>query len=473
MNLEDSTLLHKFSQPCICSNSCLQEDLVVEDASANRDCAVQQENIFQKSNSNLTSYHPFPLCSVNLITCSSNSGKTRFLTEVVEKRDRFFQFSKQLRRVVYVNGNQRDIDFDNPWENKTASGQKTDLEVVCYSLQDFSEVSTVCEPHDLVIVDDLLAVTDPILYLVKYGAHHHNLIVFLVTQSCLSSPLYQLVNCVHNLVLLFGNSATSKLAQHLVQSFFLCSDTKKYLRDIFAVAEKRQHIVLLKLNAVASYHLHSKILALSGVQNLFSADASSASCLVYPELAQVETFMENMADIEAEMPDDFANAAEGSSLLDGTFLLVPAHRVRRIVSPADLGKVSAPVDCVKEKESQWNEMVDFLESEIEQAFPFKRWGAAKNLTRELLRCSQLCISSDYRTVFVKDRNKLAFSIIDFLNCATRKAGPGETSEKVALYRPLVQLLLRHNVPHSFVVNKLLLPPHHLPRQRNHKRRGQN
>jgi len=36
-------------------------------------------------------YAPFPTCSINLISCASNSGKTQFLTQVIQQRQKFFQ----------------------------------------------------------------------------------------------------------------------------------------------------------------------------------------------------------------------------------------------------------------------------------------------------------------------------------------------------------------------------------------------
>ena len=41
--------------------------------------------------------------------------------------------------------------------------------------------------------------------------------------------------------------------------------------------------------------------------------------------------------------------------------------------------------------------------------------------------------------------------------ACRKNGPGEGPNKVAMYRPLVQVLLKHHVPHTFFINKMMLP----------------
>jgi hypothetical protein len=107
-----------------------------------------------------------------------------------------------------------------------------------------------------------------------------------------------------------------------------------------------------------------------------------------------------------------------------------------------------------------------LESEIETGFDFAKWNVAKNLMREVLKCPQVCISSDFRLAYV-DRQE--FSIIDFLQVATRKSGPGEVTASaargsrrrpaprdfVASFVPLLAVLLANHAPVSYVKNKRL------------------
>jgi hypothetical protein len=69
---------------------------------------------------------------------------------------------------------------------------------------------------------------------------------------------------------------------------------------------------------------------------------------------------------------------------------------------------------------QWDEMNEALENEIEAAFQFAKWNVAKNLMHEILKCPQVCISSDFRLAHTDGKD---FSIIDFLQVATRQAGP--------------------------------------------------
>jgi hypothetical protein len=58
-----------------------------------------------------------------------------------------------------------------------------------------------------------------------------------------------------------------------------------------------------------------------------------------------------------------------------------------------------------------------LESEIETSFDFAKWNVAKILMREIIKCPQVCISSDFCLAYV---NRHEFSIIYFLQVATRK-----------------------------------------------------
>jgi len=411
---------------------------------------------------------PFPLCSVNLITCSSNSGKTHFLDQVIRHRDRFFQSPQSIKRIVFVNGNQRDLSVQHPWANPTDdyslepdTNNSIGLGVVSLSLDDFVDIATILKPYDILILDDILKLNDDIQFIVKYGAHHYSLTaVFIVTQSCLSSPLYSLLSPVHSIVLLFGNSTTTRLAQHLIHFFFFCNDTKKYLRSIFALAEKKHDTVILKLNTVASNKFHSTILAFTRVQQLFATPPRIPYCFMYPELSFIESLSQNMSEsIEAHLP------IEDDEHLSEAFVLVPVRHVKKIqkdtLSVNDNGKL-----CGSDKEAQWNEMNRYLKTEIENAFPFKRWMPAINLVREMLQCDDFCISSDYRTISTRQHPKRLYSIIDFLNIATRKAGPGESRDKVEHYRPLVQVLLRHNIPQTFLINKLLLPASHVESRRH-------
>jgi hypothetical protein len=359
-----------------------------------------------------------------------------------------------------------------------------------------------------VIIDDLLQSSPEIDFLVRFAAHHYQIYVLIVTQTCLSSSLYSLVRSAHYLVLIFGSTATTRLAQHLVQTYFLCSETKAYLKQIFSLAERHHDTLLLKINGVASYRPNAHVLALSRVQGLFEEDPPY--CYLYPELGRAENLFaqpgsshlaaaDANADADADAATKMSAQAElpnfaGEYLENEAFVLLPASRVRLVkagaaeghnpddsdadadadadANLAEAAKNPAALRCLREKKKHWDSMCLLLEREIEQCFPVKRWTAAKNLARELLRCHQLTVSPDHRTVSLTNKPKIKFSIVDFLQCASRKPGPAEAlSKTIQSFKPLVDVLLRHNLPESFVVNKLLLSRASGPRNSRRMRRN--
>ena len=453
---------------------------------------------------------PFPRASVNLITCASNSGKTHLLQKIFLHPGAFIEDHASIRRVIYINCNKRDIGFIHPWHHYAATQQQDkqqqqeqqpdlaanlhsssppppsviDFELLSLGIEELGEFEDVVERGDVVILDDLLILSEAVHHLVNYAAHHYNLTVFIVTQSCLASPLYSLVSSVHNIVLFFKNSSTLRLAHHLLHQYFYCSATKKYLRDIFAQAERDKCILVLKINCVATSPHHKAVLAYSHIESLFADPAATSPphCRVYPELGYREALMEETALRKIKMPAKLAASLHASG--DDTFILVPARNVL-VQEEEEEEKEEDDEEGATGKEKrkkgaaclqrEWEEMVEFLEAEIESSFPFKRWIHAKNLLRELLRCPDLCITADYKLCFIKDHKRknptsvvskkamgatvkhVHFSIIDFLNLATRHSAPGEmTSEKIFNFVPLVRVLLAHAIPHTYIQNKMLL-----------------
>jgi hypothetical protein len=425
----------------------------------------------------------------------------------------FIEDHASIRRVIYINCNKRDIGFIHPWHHYAATQQQQqdkqqqqeqqpdlaanlhspspppppsviNFELLSLGIEELGEFEDVVERGDVVILDDLLILSEAVHHLVNYAAHHYNLTVFIVTQSCLASPLYSLVSSVHNIVLFFKNSSTLRLAHHLLHQYFYCSATKKYLRDIFAQAERDKCILVLKINCVATSPHHKAVLAYSHIESLFADPAATSPphCRVYPELGYREAFMEETALRKIKMPAKLAASLHASG--DDTFILVPARNVL-VQEEEEEEKEEDDEEGATGKEKrkkgaaclqrEWEEMVEFLEAEIESSFPFKRWIHAKNLLRELLRCPDLCITADYKLCFIKDHKRknptsvvskkamgatvkhVHFSIIDFLNLATRHSAPGEmTSEKIFNFVPLVRVLLAHAIPHTYIQNKMLL-----------------
>ena len=335
---------------------------------------------------------------------------------------------------------------------------------------------------DVVILDDLQTITKSVEHLINYGAHHYGLVVFIVTQTCLGSPLYSLIKPIHNVVLLFANSSVSNLARHIKTRFFLGPDTRAYLERIFSHAEKNKSTVVLKINSVATSAIHRSVLAFSGVEGLFSSSSSSSPatvpfCAVYPETKYCEDMMRNSRLRKIRLPAKTVSTGFAS---DEAFVLVPVQNVQELGDDDDDDDRDDDDDDGKEDgqggkrkrkacpRRKWDEMNEQLESDIEAGFEFAKWNAAKNLMREILKCPRVCISADYRLAYVDGRE---FSIVDFLKVATRKAGPnegggreeqrrgrrslGKREDFVTRFVPLLAVLLANHTPASFIINKRL------------------
>ena len=92
MHLALSTsLLQQPKQVCLPRPSFVQSPRLEEEE--------KQKNIIKTDNF-LEPYVIFAQCSVNLISCSSNSGKTRFLKEVISHRTKFFENPETIRRIL-------------------------------------------------------------------------------------------------------------------------------------------------------------------------------------------------------------------------------------------------------------------------------------------------------------------------------------------------------------------------------------
>lgn len=352
--------------------------------------------------------------SITLITATSNSGKSHFISEVLQNKEWFFS-TDQIQRIVYINGNINSVhnppDLDN---------------LILLSFDDLEHHENLLEEKDCVIIDDLLYLTPGVIKLLKYSTHHQNLTCFVLTQSILGDKLFSLTRLVHNLILLFNTSAATRIVLEILPKYFISNQTKTYLKTIVAEAERNKSILLLKLNSVASFT--SKILCYSQLERL----VSDFYCLAYPDLQHMDEFQRKGIDL-TNVPGD-------------QLVIVPA---RYVIQQKNIeGKCTA--------EEKWSELVKSLNEDIENVFKFSKWTHCKSLAREILKNEDICISSDYRLILIKNKPRFQVPFIDFLAIATRKHAPTENATKYYYLAPLMTVLKQNNLPESLIHNKLLL-----------------
>jgi len=385
----------------------------------------------------------FPDRSVNLLCSASNSGKSYMLAQILKHRHLFFG-NDSVKSILYINCNlyNSGSDVENPF-----SDIETDLPpLTVVNLADLDDVTNISHPKQVVILDDVVYVNDVVTHYVTYAANHMDLIVFVVTQGCLSEKLYRLIYKVHNLIVFLTNSSSISLCNNIKSRFFLSDDKKQYLKEILARAERGKQSLVLKLNSVASSpDIYKKIFAFSNIEQLFQTN--NRHCLVYPELGEKNYF------VKMDLPEN---------LDPETLVLVPAKHVIK------QSEASSPLKCTKSE--KWQKMIDEVSEEIRSSFDVRKWKDVFIIFKEILKVEDFCISSDYRTLFIKSRKTARTSLIDFLTIVTRRSHPAESPDKLLHYVPFLKLLLKNKIPSTFIKNqKLLELSHSGKRARNAKK----
>jgi len=423
----------------------MEQQSSCSDTSENADCDIStsSEASFDDSGREKTPHQEsdvkpgirlpvFPRKSVHVFCSSSNSGKTTLIVNILKHRDTFFE-SEYVQKVLYVNCNRLNshTKVENPFESFSEL-----LNVEACALEDLDHSGDSLTSGTLVILDDVVSVNERVNYLATYGANHLDLIVFVVVQSCLSSKLYQLLYKCHTITLAFTNSSSTRLALYILSQFFLSQSKKALLKDIYKRAEQHRWVLTLKLNTVASAsEVYKTVLCFGNLAQLFSE--VSSYCIVFLEPG--ETLDSHSMELGTEVNRD------------SDYLLVEAKHVKSADSVPGSSESATCVD-----KSRWEQLNSFLVDEINFAFPFNKRSAAIAILKEVLRVREFCVSSDYRTLMIKNKKKVRISIIDFLTVCLRRSGPAENLQKFAPYVPFVKILLRKNIPISYLKNSTLV-----------------
>jgi hypothetical protein len=382
---------------------------------------------------------PFFPHSVNIISASTNSGKTTLLINIIKNRN--FCFFRPITRVVVVLGNEK-VDGSI---YKDLEDDSLDIELV-YS--DNFSVEEHLQANDVLIFEDVSRLTKDILECVNVNAHHLDLAsVFVVCQSVfLKDEFRTLLSLSHQIFIYFSGAGGTKLAQHIRQFFYVNSDLKDYLKSIISYAEKYKNLVLLELNEIAR-SIKPNFIAISGFENIFNMltndDEEAGPTVVFPQYHKQNLYKKEFGDNETEVDN-----IDPSSLPRGSYLLVPAENVRQRSKHSVGGKIS-------DKHDQWNDINEKIIESIESsAQNYKKIQPAKNLAKSVLNNKHLSLYNDGKVVMVKNQPKTSTALLDYLHAATRMSGPNEIpNPKFVLF---TKLLLQSNTPVSFIKNKSLL-----------------
>jgi hypothetical protein len=382
---------------------------------------------------------PFRKQSVNLLVSPTNSGKSYFLRRVVENRQFYFQVPEEITRLLVISCNPS-VDTD-VWKKEL---ETEDCPVECINIDDYIEEENV-EPGAIVIVEDISKLCPKILNLLNVFTHHLNLsALFLVTQGVLGAgELFRLVTYAHNLIIFFASSSNARLIKYFKSTFLFDADLKSYLEEIISFAEKNSSISLFELNQVSGEN-KTKFTAIVNLPSLFEETMNmNRPGLIFPRYNEMDEYNERFGENYVEMPEN------SPKLPSNAFVLVPAANVIRKQDAAKKLKCAAGSE-----ESQWDDVVNSIEEQIDISVPMKKRLIAKNLLMYILKSKQFDFSE--KVIMLRGNPKTESSVLDFILTAIRQSGPAEQNPDKN-YAAFVKVLLANHTPRQFIKNKSLLP----------------
>jgi hypothetical protein len=377
-------------------------------------------------------FTPFYPHSVNIVSAPSNAGKSTLLQNIIKNKKNCFTRDFNRIVVVFCNDKVNSLPYDNL--------QSESLNIESCYLQDFSTQDLL--PNDLVIFEDVLKITSDIQETIKVLAHHIDLAsVFVVVQCVYNDEFKVLLSISHQIIIFLNGTQGTKLAQQLKQYFFINSEIKEKLKEIISEGEKYKDIVLLKLNNIARKD-EPYFFSITGLNNFVENFNYSVRTFIFPQLYFESLYQNMFNDNYAELDIDPATIPKGS------FILVPAANVKR----------KTQVETTSEKnikEKNWETLTNLLANEIETGvLNYKRQKFAINIAKYMLSSNKFSFSKDGRAVMITNEPKTLVSVVDYLDTASRAAGPNEMTNPIFL--KFTKILLDARMPKIFVKNKNLL-----------------
>ena len=379
-------------------------------------------------------YTPFQINSVNIISASTNTGKTTFLLQII--RQRKVCFFRPINTVIVVLCNSA-VDGS---VYKTLNDDELTVQV--FYLDEF-DINDDLTENVLLIFEDVQSVNKTITDCINVHAHHIDLAsVFIVCQSILSNDDFKtLLSLSHNVIIFFSGSAGTKLAQFIRQFFFVNSDLKEYLKTIIAYSERHKNIVILELNQVARKE-KNHFFAISGLEHFINGDLDNT--LVYPHLHKADMYNYEYDDNEVSLDN-----MDPATLPRGAYVLVKSENVTK-----KSRRLEKAEQDLTDGERNWNEINQVISNDIESSVKYLKILAAKNLVKSIMGSRFFSIGHGGKTIFLTSQPSTERPLLDYLNAAIRPSAPNETPEPV--YVLFTKYLLLSHTPTSFIKNRSLL-----------------
>jgi hypothetical protein len=373
-------------------------------------------------------YIPFVPNSVNILTASTNSGKTTFLINTLKHLKCYY--SGPVEGVIVV--------LCNPCVDGDIYKQlESDIFTVDIEYSDTFETTSLKE-NFVLIFEDVSVLSSIILECCNVKAHHLNLAsIFVVVQFALDNHFKPLLSVAQNIIFSYIGVNGVRLSKYINKYYTAGQDLKDYLTHITLNSAKFNSLLLLQLNQIARQD-QPNFFAIAGIDSMYKTNPNSPT-LVFPQINKQQAYLEAYNDNETEVDIDPA------SLPQDAYILVPVKNVK---------KRSQRVKEETSNEKKWNDLNETLKHEIQLNMKLKKQQPALQIVSKMLRYSDFSFSPDGSVVMIKGHPKTSVPLLDFLQVAARPSVPNEKPNSIFLL--FVKTLLQRGAPTSMILNKSLL-----------------
>jgi len=375
-------------------------------------------------------YVPFVPNSVNILTASTNSGKTTFLVDTLKHLDLYY--TGQVEGVIVVLCNSC-VDGEI---YKQLESENFNVEI---------EYCETFEPHILkenyvLIFEDVSQLDPVIVECCNVKAHHLNLAsIFIVVQCALDNNIKPLLSLAQNIIFSYSGVNGVRLSKYINKFYTAGQDSKDYLNEITLNAAKLNSLLLLQLNQIARED-QPNFVAIAGIQNMHKNNPQHPT-IVFPQLTKMAHYENAYDDNETEIDMD------PTTLPKNSYILVP---VKNVTQRSQRAKEESS------HEKKWNDMNEILKNEIELNMKLRKQQPALQIVSKMLRYSEFSFSPDGSVVQITGHPNTAVPLLDFLQVAARPAVPNEKPNPT--FALFVQTMLKRGAPTSMILNKSLLSP---------------
>jgi len=371
---------------------------------------------------------PFVPNSVNVLTASTNSGKTTFLINTLKHLQLYYSGPVEGVIVVLCNPSV-DGDIYKQLESDIFS---VEIEY-CETFE-----PDILKENFVLIFEDVSVLSPVILDCCNVKAHHLNLAaIFIVVQFALHDQFKPLLCIAHNIIFSYVGVNGVRLSKYINKFYTAGQDLKDYLNHITVSCAGINNLLLLQLNQIARAD-QPNFYAIVGIDNMYKNNLENPT-LVFPQLNKQQEYIDAYDDNETEVKIDPSNLPQDA------YILVPVKNVK---------KRSERSKEETSSEKKWNDLNEILKQEIQLNMKLKKQQPALQIVSRMLRYSDFSFSSDGSVVMLKGNPKTSVPLLDFLQVAARPSVPNENPNPIFFL--FVKTLLRRGAPTSMILNKALL-----------------